>query len=68
MQRQPDKECAGYLVSNIQVQVSFRGNSGEAGEQSENRAARALILASQKKELNTDIQQPGFAGGHPPNY
>jgi len=22
----------------------------------------------EKKKQNKDIQQPGFAGGHPPNY
>ena len=40
----------------------------KGGEWGEERAARELNPANQKKSVNTDIQQLGFAGGHPPNY
>ena len=27
-----------------------------------------VMLASRAKNKNIQVQQPGFAGGHPPNY
>ena len=46
----------------------FRCFRGEWGEWGEERAARELNPANQKKSVNPNIQQLGFAGGHPPNY
>jgi hypothetical protein len=40
-------------------------NKAEEGEE---KAARALNPTNPKNKVNSDIQQPGFAGGHPPNY
>ena len=40
----------------------------KGGEWGEERAARELNPANPKKSVNPDIQQLGFAGGHPPNY
>jgi hypothetical protein len=55
-------------VQDIQVQ-----NSGVQGIQVnglkglKSRAARGDFPTNPKKRVNADIQQRGFAGGHPPN-
>jgi hypothetical protein len=51
----------GHWVCSIEVQAVQVSKAEE-------KAARALNPTNQKIKVNSDIQQPGFAGGHPPNY
>jgi hypothetical protein len=58
----------GHWVCSIEVQAVQAELQVNKAEEGEEKAARALNPTNQRKKVNTDIQQPGFAGGHPPNY